>query len=79
MDHKPAREIADKVAAAILRSGRSKASVARDAGIPYTTFGRKLDGHVEFTFSELLRLAEVLGVAPSSLVPAEFRTLAGVA
>ena len=79
MDQTPAQDIADKVAAAILRSGRSKASVARDAGIPNTTFGRKLDGHVEFTFSELLRLAEVLGVAPSSLVPSEFRALAGAA
>ena len=72
MDHTTAKEVADKVAASILRSGRSKASVATQAGIPATTFGRKINGHVEFTLSELMRIAETLEVAPSALIPAAF-------
>lgn len=73
MDHTTTQEVADKVAACILRAGVSKASVASAAGIPSTTFGRKINGHVEFTFSELLRIAEAVGVAPSTLAPSAFR------
>lgn len=73
MDHTTAQEVADKVAAAILRAGASKSSVASSAGIPSTTFGRKINGHVEFTFGELLRIAEALGVSPSTLTPSAFR------
>lgn len=72
MDHNTAQEIADKVAAAILRSGRSKSSVGSAVGIPATTFNRKINGHVEFTFSELLRIAAELAIAPSTLVPEVF-------
>lgn len=72
MDHSLAQELADKVAASILRSGRTKASVAAAAGIAYTTFNRKINGHVEFTFGELLRIASVLGVEPSVFTPAAF-------
>lgn len=72
MAHTPAQELADKVAATILRSGRSKASVAAAAGIPHTTFARKINGHVEFSFGELLRIAAVLEVAPSTFTPYAF-------
>ncbi|GLU91303.1 helix-turn-helix domain-containing protein [Agromyces sp. NBRC 114283] len=76
MDYTPTREAADKVAAAILRSGRSKASVAQAAGIPHTTFTRKINGDTEFTFGELLRIAEVLEIAPSNLTPSAFMAVA---
>ena len=76
MDHSPAQELADKVAACILRSGRTKTFVARAAGIPTTTFDRKINGHTEFTFGELLRIAAVLEVAPSALAPAAFSSAA---
>lgn len=69
-----AKEVADRVAGCILRSGRSKASVARAVGIPMTTFNRKLDGHTEFTFSDLARIALELGVRPSSFTPELFAT-----
>lgn len=72
MDHSTSQEVADKVAAAILRSGRSKSSVAAGAGIAQTTFTRKINGHVEFTFGELLRIAADLGVSPSTLTPSAF-------
>ncbi|MCI2959514.1 helix-turn-helix domain-containing protein [Agromyces atrinae] len=76
MDYTPAKELADKVAASILRSGRTKASVASAAGIPHTTFNRKIHGHTEFTISELLRIAEVLEIAPSALAPSAFLEVA---
>lgn len=72
MDHNPAQEVADKVAAKILHSGRSKSSVALAIGMPATTFNRKIKGHVEFSFSELLRIASELGIAPSALAPSAF-------
>lgn len=72
MDHLITQAVADKVAAEILKSGRSKSSVAVSVGIPATTFNRKIHGHVEFTVSEILRIAEELNVAPSRLVPALF-------
>lgn len=72
MDNNPAQEIADKVAAAILRAGRSKVSVADSVGIAPTTFNRKINGHVEFTFSELLRIARALDVSPAAFVPTSF-------
>lgn len=73
MDHTTAQEVADKVAAAILRAEVSKASVASSAGIPTTTFSRKINGHVEFTFGELVRLADALNVTPSTFTPTAFR------
>lgn len=72
MDHFTTQEVAGKVAAAILASGLSRRSVADAAGIPPTTFGRKLKGLVEFTFSELLRIADALGVKPSAFTPTAF-------
>ena len=72
MDHIAAQEIADKVAATILRKNRSKSSVALAVGIPATTFTRKIGGHAEFTFSELLRIAEELETSPSDLLPSVF-------
>lgn len=76
MDHSPAKEVADKVAASILRSGHSKAAVAAAAFIPLTTFNRKINGHTEFTFGELLRVAAVLGVEPSEFTPKAFMAAA---
>ena len=79
MDHFITQEVAGKVAAAILESGISKRSVSEAAGIPATTFGRKIKGHVEFTFSELIRIAEVIGVKPSEFTPTAFDARIGVA
>lgn len=76
MDHSPAQELADKVAACILRSGRTKASVATAAGIPHTTFNRKINGYTEFTFGELLRIAAALDVPPATFTPSSFLEVA---
>lgn len=72
MDHSQIKMTADKVAASILRAGRSRASIASAAGIPYSTFCRKLDGHTEFTIGELIRVAHAVGVLPSEYAPDEF-------
>jgi len=57
---------------AIADSGRSKRSVSDETGIPYPTLNRKVAGKGEFTFRELLALAEGLGVAPSAFTPPPF-------
>jgi hypothetical protein len=58
---------------AIAESDRSKRSVSDETGIPYPTLNRKLAGKSEFTFRELLALAEALGVAPWAFTPPAFR------
>ncbi len=63
---------------AIADSGRSKRSISDETGIPYPTLNRKLAARTEFTFSELLRLAEALAVSPVQFTPPAFRP-AGVA
>lgn len=67
-----AERVARSVSQAIVTADRSKAWVAQATGIPYSTLGRKLLGRSEFNFSELLLIAEVLGVSPARFVPAEF-------
>jgi hypothetical protein len=69
MDTNTAQQIASKVTAAIKGQGRTKASVAEAAGIPWTTFSRKCNGDAEFKVSELIRIAAELGVAASTLMP----------
>lgn len=65
---------AERVAAAILRAGESRNSIATKTGIPYSTLQRRLiDGH-SFTIGELARIADVLGISPVALMPDEFRT-----
>ncbi|MGG7507981.1 helix-turn-helix domain-containing protein [Plantibacter sp. YIM 135249] len=66
-------EVADKVAATITRSGKSKLSVAEQAGIPTTTFNRKINGHGDFSLRELDLVAKALGVDPATFLPLAFR------
>lgn len=58
---------------AIKRTGRSQRWTAERAGIPHTTFQRKLDGHTDFYIGEIRRIAHVLGVKPSALMPSDLR------
>ena len=44
------------------------------SGIPYSTLRRKIRGHGDFDFPELLTLAEALGVHPAGFTPPAFRT-----
>jgi len=51
----------------IVRNDTSKNSVARRAGIPLTTFSRKINGHADFTIRELGAIADALHVPLDSL------------
>lgn len=62
-------QVAEKVCVAITRSEKSRNAVARGAGIPATTFSRKLNGHVDFTVREIFLIAEVLDISPAKLLP----------
>lgn len=57
---------------AIADSGRSKVSISEETGIPYPTLNRKLAVKSEFSFRELLALADALGVAPADFTPPAF-------
>ena len=46
-------------------------AVAREAGIPLTTFNRKLDGHADFTLRELGKIAEALDRQLADILPSE--------
>lgn len=56
--------IREKIAA----HGLSTAIVAKRLGIGRQTFSRKLNGHVDFSLSELTRLAEILGTTVADLM-----------
>ena len=52
----------------IAARGLSTTIVAKRLGIGRQTFSRKLNGHVEFSLSELTRLAEILGTTVADLM-----------
>lgn len=64
---------------AIADAGRSKTSLSDETGIPYPTLNRKVAGKSEFSFTELLLIAEALGVSPSAFTPPQFRAGLAVA
>lgn len=69
-------ETASLVSAAMRRAERSKKWTAEKAGIPVSTFLRKVAGHGDFTVGELARIARALDIEPASLLPEEFHVLA---
>lgn len=60
--------IASAIREQIAAHGLSITIVAKRLGIGRQTFSRKLNGHVEFSRSELTRLAEVLGTTVVDLM-----------
>lgn len=64
---------AKAVRAAIADAGRTNRSVSDETGIPYPTLNRKLAAKTEFRFSELLAIADALGVSPSRFTPPIFQ------
>lgn len=63
--------VADAVSASVNQSGKSKLSIAKQAGIPYTTFTRKLEGHGDFTIRELGLIAAAMDVPLKEVIPSE--------
>lgn len=66
------REVASAVLLELNRADRTKRWLSQRAGIPYSTLDRKLNGHVDFTFTELAEIARALDVPPSTLTPRLF-------
>lgn len=62
---------------AIADSSRSKTSLSDETGIPYPTLNRKTAGKSEFSFTELLLIADALGVSPCIFTPPQFQRRAG--
>lgn len=63
--------VAQKVAAAMAAAGHTTRSISVEAGIPRVTLQRRLRGVSPFLISELGRIAKVLGVKTSDLLPEE--------
>ena len=63
----------------IVRKGSSKNAVAKSAGVPLTTFSRKINGHGDFTLRELGDIACALGLVLSDILPMELITAKAVA
>lgn len=53
---------------AAAEKGLTQANIARKLGIGRQTFSRKLNGHNDFSVSEMVRLAEVLGTTVIDLM-----------
>ena len=58
----------------IVKQGTTRNAVAKKAGIPSTTFNRKVDGYSDFTLRELGAVAEALGLELIDILPAELLT-----
>lgn len=71
--------VAAAVAFELNAADRTKRWLSDRSGIPYSTLDRKLKGHVDFTFTELSAIADVLGIAPWKLTPPAFSRAKAVA
>lgn len=65
----PNQEVARNIAAAITQKDRTKKSVAESAGIPLTTFNRKINGQGQITITDICAVADALGINPADLAP----------
>ena len=58
----------------IRKADRTRKWTADRAGIPETTFRRKLRAGADFTVGEVARIAKALSISPSELLPSDFKT-----
>jgi DNA-binding phage protein len=58
----------------IVQNDTTKSATARKAGIPMTTFDRKINGGGDFTLRELGAIAEALGLTLADILPIEIIT-----
>jgi len=58
----------------IVEAGITRNKVATRAGIPTTTFNRKLNGDGDFTLRELGKIAEALDRQLADILPSELLT-----
>jgi hypothetical protein len=61
--------VTTRVRRAVKASGIPEYTVAKLAGIPNTTFGRRLDGINPWNVDEIEAVAKAIGVDPNDLIP----------
>jgi len=71
MERNEGSEEGRRIRRAMKAAGFTQARTASEAGIPASTFTRKLAGEVEFTTGEVADIARVLGVRTISLMPSD--------
>ena len=69
-------DIADRIMNAMIVKRISQRTLSEETGISYPTLRRSLKGGRSFTFQEFYRIAAVLALKPSTLLPAELTEVA---
>lgn len=64
--------IKERVGAYLEREGKTKKWLADELGVTSVTLNSKLNGETEFSFSQAIRLSEVLGCTVSELRESPF-------
>lgn len=57
-----------KVKAAVVESGYSQTELARDMGISKNTLNLKLNGHSDFTTSEMWKICQILKIPKERII-----------
>ena len=65
------RDIADRILNAMIVKQVTQRTLSEETGISYPTLRRSLKGNRSFTFREFYRIAAVLTLKPSVLLPAD--------
>lgn len=65
MNHMTAQTIAAEVRATIARANVPQARIAEALGLTRTQLSRRVNGHVEFSATEISKLADFLEVDPA--------------
>lgn len=66
------RGVNTNILVGIVRNNSSKNATATKAGIPISTFSRKLNGHGDFSIRELGMIADALDLKLEDLLPMNF-------
>lgn len=64
-------QIAERITNALVVKNVSILTLSEETGIAYNTLRRSLKGHRSLSFKEFGKIAEVLEVQPSALLPSE--------
>lgn len=64
--------IKERVGAYLEREGKTKQELASELGMTTVTLGHKLNGRTDFTFSQAIRLSEILGCTVGDLRESPF-------
>jgi transcriptional regulator with XRE-family HTH domain len=71
MNHMTVQAIAAEARATIARQNVPQARVAEALGLTRSQFSRRINGHIEFSASEIATMADFLGVPVGEFFPAD--------